>query len=199
VRSQDLGGGPDRREAIWHPSPNFWPGRAGCGVEGIVLHGTAGGDGPGVAAFLSDPATEASTHFVIGQDGTVFQLVRLRDSAWGNGIPNHPSWPPIDELGSINPNRYTVSIEHAKRSADNSDPLTAAQLRSSVALVRWLLTELPRRGLAGNRLVVHRDAGELAEIVIGHFQIDSVNRARCPGTWDWDAYHRLLRQALRVP
>jgi N-acetyl-anhydromuramyl-L-alanine amidase AmpD len=199
VRSRSVRGSPERPGAIWHPSPNFWPGRAGCGVEGIVLHGTAGGDGPGVAAFLSDPATEASTHFVIGQDGTVFQLVRLRDSAWGNGIPDHPSWSRIAELGSTNPNRYTVSIEHAKESADNSDPLTAEQLRASVALVRWLLTELPRRGLAADRLVAHRDAGQLAEIVIGHFQIDSVNRAHCPGTWDWDAYRRLLRQVRGCP
>ncbi len=166
-------------------------------MDGIVLHGTAGGDGPGVAALLSNPAREASTHFVIGQDGTVFQLVRLADSAWGNGIPDHPSWPLIAERAPVNPNHYTVSIEHAKHSTDNSDPLTTPQLRASLALVRWLLAELPRRGLAGDHLVARRDAGELANIVIGHFQIDSVNRAHCPGTWDWDAYRRRLGHAPR--
>src|SRR5207244_2040311 len=83
----------------------------------------------------------------IGQDGAVFQLVRLRDSAWGNGIPVHPRWPLIAERTGVNPNRYTVSIEHAKPSADNSDPLTPAQLRASVSLVRWLLAALPDLGL----------------------------------------------------
>ena len=184
--------GPDLAGAIWHPSPNFWPGREGCGVEGIVLHGTAGGDGPSVAAFLSDPSREASTHFVIGQDGAVFQLVRLRDSAWGNGIPVHSRWPLIAERTGVNPNRYTISIEHAKPSADNSDPLTPAQLRASVSLVRWLLAALPELGLAGDHLVERRDSGSLRDIVIGHCDIDSVTRAHCPGTWDWDGYLELL-------
>jgi N-acetyl-anhydromuramyl-L-alanine amidase AmpD len=129
---------------------------------------------------------------VIGQDGAVHQLVRLRDSAWGNGIPDLPHWPVISERGSTNPNHYTVSIEHAKHSIDNSDPLTPVQLSASVALVRWLLTELPRLGLAGDRLIAARDAGALPDAVIGHFQIDSVNRAHCPGTWDWGAYYALL-------
>jgi N-acetylmuramoyl-L-alanine amidase len=183
---------PDLSRAIWHPSPNFWPGRAGSGVDGIVLHGTAGGDGPSVAAMLSDPAREASTHFVIGQDGAVHQLVRLRDSAWGNGIPDRPRWSLVTERAGVNPNRYTVSIEHAKYSADNSDPLTDAQLVASVALVRWLLEVLPELGLAGDHLVERRDAGALRDIVIGHCDIDSVNRAHCPGTWDWHAYLALL-------
>ena len=184
--------GRDLPGAIWHPSPNFWPGRDGCGVDGIVLHGTAGGDGPSAAALLSDPAREASTHFVIGQDGALFQLVRLRDSAWGNGIPVEPRWPLITGRRRVNPNRYTVSIEHAKRSADNSDPLTAAQLAASVALVRWLLDTLPVLGLAGDHLLERRNAGALRDVVIGHCDIDSVTRAHCPGTWDWDGYLALL-------
>ncbi len=183
---------PEGPGATWHPSPNLWPGRDGWRVDGIVLHGTAGGDGPGVAAFLSDPATEASTHYVIGQDGAVFQLVRLADSAWGNGIPVQPAWPLVAERPGVNPNRYTVSIEHAKCSADNSDRLTERQLSSSVALVRWLLAELPRRDLAGDHLLGHLAAGDVAAVVIGHCAIDSVTRAHCPGTWDWPAYLRLL-------
>jgi N-acetyl-anhydromuramyl-L-alanine amidase AmpD len=118
--------------------------------------------------------------------------VRLRDSAWGNGIPDHPRWAVIAERGTTNPNHYTVSIEHAKHSADNSDPLTPAQLTASVALVRWLLDELPRLELAGDRLVAACAAGALSDIVVGHCQIDSVNRAHCPGTWDWGAYYRLV-------
>jgi N-acetylmuramoyl-L-alanine amidase len=182
----------DVPEAIWHPSPNFWPGRDGWGVDGIVLHGTAGGDGPGVAALLSTPSTEASTHLVIGQDGAVHQLVRLRDSAWGNGIPVEPRWPLVAERAGVNPNRYTVSIEHAKHSADNSDPLTPAQLRASVAVVRWLLTALPRLGLAGDRLSAAVASGAIGSVVVGHSEIDSVTRAHCPGTWDWAGYLRLL-------
>jgi N-acetyl-anhydromuramyl-L-alanine amidase AmpD len=157
-----------------------------------VIHGSAGGDGQAVATLLSDPAREASTHFVIGQDGVVFQLVRLRDSAWGNGIPVSPTWQPVIARGTANPNRYTVSIEHAKHSADNSDAATAEQLEASVALVGWLLASLPATGLAGDHLLGCLDAGALGEIVIGHCTIDSVTRAHCPGTWDWTGYLRRL-------
>jgi N-acetyl-anhydromuramyl-L-alanine amidase AmpD len=182
----------DYTHAEWHPSPNFWTGRQGCKVDGIILHGTAGGDGPGVAGFLSQPSSNASVHFVIGQDGHVFQLVALTDAAWGNGIVNHPSWPVITENGNTNPNLYTVSIEHCKHSTDNSDQLTPAQAEASVALVRWLLTTLEARGLASPAFIRRRDAGDLARIVTGHYAIDGVDRGRCPGSFDWDRYYTHL-------
>jgi N-acetyl-anhydromuramyl-L-alanine amidase AmpD len=182
----------DYPSATWIPSPNFWPGRRGSKVEGIVLHGTAGGDGAAAASWLANPASGASVHFVIGQDGDVHQLVALGDSAWGNGIPQNPTWSVVHEQGSTNPNLYTVSVEHAKHSTDNSDALTPAQLAASVALVGWLLDELPRRGLASATFVQRRAAGDLTTIVTGHYAIDSVDRARCPGTFDWDAYRARL-------
>jgi N-acetyl-anhydromuramyl-L-alanine amidase AmpD len=179
----------DYPQAEWHPSPNFWTGRQGSKVDGIILHGTAGGDGPGVAGFLSQSSTKASVHFVIGQDGHVFQLAALADAAWGNGIVNRPSWPVVAENGNTNPNLYTVSIEHCKHSTDNSDALTPAQAEASVALVRWLLAALEERGLASAAFIQHRNAGDLVRIVTSHSAIDGVDRARCPGTFDWDGYY----------
>jgi N-acetylmuramoyl-L-alanine amidase len=184
----------DCPRAEWHPSPNLWWGRDGCRVEGIILHGSAFGDGPSVAAYLRGPSSEASVHFVLGQDGHVQQLVALADTAWGNGIVHRPSWPVVAEMGTTNPNRYTVSIEHCKHSPDNSDPLTPAQTEASLELVRWLLVGLEERGLASAGFVRHRDAGDLARIVTGHSAIDSVDRAGCPGTFDWDGYYRGLRR-----
>jgi len=185
--------------ARWHPSPNLWRGRDGCRVDGIVLHGSAGGDGAAVAELLCRPSREASTHFVIGQDGTVLQLVLLEDTAWGNGIPVRPTWPAVARNGAVNPNRYTVSIEHAKLSADNSDALTSAQLDASLALVAWLLEELERSGLASPEMRAACRAGDLGAVVVGHQHIDSVTRAHCPGTWDWDGYHRRLRRRYAAP
>jgi hypothetical protein len=182
----------DYTPADWHPSPNFWKERQGRKVDGIILHGTAGGEGATVADYLSQPSSNASVHFVIGQDGHVFQLVALTDTAWGNGIVNHPSWPVITENGNTNPNLYTVSIEHCKHSTDNSDQLTPAQAEASVGLTRWLLAALEERGLASAAFIRSRNAGDLARIVTGHFALDSVDRGRCPGTFDWGGYYTRL-------
>jgi N-acetyl-anhydromuramyl-L-alanine amidase AmpD len=187
--------GADYPPAEWRPSPSFWQGRAGSKVDGIILHGTAGGDGPGVASYLSQASTGASVHFVIGQDGHIFQLVALADSAWGNGIPQRSTWPLVAQNAPANPNLYTVSIEHAKASTDNSDALTPAQMDASVALVGWLLCELGPRGLASDAFLRRLAADDLATLVTSHASIDAVDRARCPGTFDWSGYYTRLRAA----
>ena len=48
--------------------------------------GTAGGSSAeNIAAGDQNPASNGSTHYVIGQDGTVVQCVDESDAAWGNG------------------------------------------------------------------------------------------------------------------
>jgi N-acetyl-anhydromuramyl-L-alanine amidase AmpD len=183
----------DYGPALWIPSPFYWSGRAGHQPQWIIVHGTAGGSSAqGVAEWFQNPQSQASTHYVIGQDGTVVQCVAEGDSAWGNGIvqdgagcdPAYAAGIPSGDAGhgawwdnGPNPNYLTISIEHVKASIDNSDQLTSAQQEASFALIadlcdRW---NIPRRWA---------DAGGG---ITGHFSIESTDRSECPGPYPWDA------------
>jgi N-acetyl-anhydromuramyl-L-alanine amidase AmpD len=188
----------DYGPAQWIPSPFYWPGRAGHAVRWIILHGTAGGSSAqGVAAWFQDPRAQASTHYIIGPDGTVVQCVAEADSAWGNGIvqdgpgcnPAYAAGIPEGNRGhgrwwdgGPNPNYGTISIEHVKGHVDNRDELTAAQQAASFALIAHLCArwQIPRRW------------ADAAGGITGHFSIESVDRASCPGPYPWEALFAYL-------
>src|SRR6478609_6149482 len=126
---------PDYPLAIWLPSPNFWPG--GDGNQLIVVHATASGGvqtGRQLATGqeFTDPNAQnaASVHYINDIDGTVYQIVRENDSAWGNCCATGAS--PFDHV--YNWNKKSISIENVKYSNDNSEPLTPVQYLSLVAL-----------------------------------------------------------------
>ncbi|MBX5448692.1 N-acetylmuramoyl-L-alanine amidase [Thermogemmatispora sp.] len=165
----------DEPGALWCPSPNYFPGRRGQRPRWIIVHGTAGfASAEEVVAFFQHPETEASTHYVIGRDGRIFQLVREADAAWGNGVVSrgHDRW--WEPLG--NPNYVTLSIEHHKLRRDNGDELTAAQKRASFLLIAHLCERhgIPRRW------------ADAQGGITGHFSLDPEGRSYCPGPYPWD-------------
>jgi hypothetical protein len=121
----------DYSKADWVPSPNFWPGHNGLTVTGIVLHGTAGG---GAVSWFQNPVSQVSAHYVVEEDGTVTQCVNEADSAWHNGVVT----PGSQFLGRPNPNYWTLGIEHT-RNMRNDNPMPAAQIEASLALVSDIL------------------------------------------------------------
>lgn len=158
----------------------------------IILHGTAGGTSAiDVANYMKGTvgsSNPVSTHFVIGQDGTIVQCVPLSLAAWGNGVITGT---PTAGLGfrtagdevhrddwwneNVNPNYLTVSVEHCKPHDDNSDTLTPAQQAASFALVQCICDTygIPKR-------FADAQGG-----IIGHFSIDVANRSLCPNTYPW--------------
>ena len=156
-------------------SDNFSQGRAGQQVKAVVLH-IAGGPLSSVFPTFNGTARKVSAHFCIGKDGTIEQYVSVNDTAYGNGLawkdgqwynpsgkPVKPTWQDI--IPQVNPNAYTASIEHEGQSAD---PWTAAMYDANNHLLLWLaeqfdLTYTPHRTL------------------IGHCEIDPVDKATCPG------------------
>lgn len=75
----------DALAPIWHPSPNFGPRRDGLKPSLIVLHYTAMNSAQEALDRLCDPVHEVSAHYLIGGDGTLWQLVREGDRAWHAG------------------------------------------------------------------------------------------------------------------
>lgn len=68
-------------------SPNCYKaGSSNCRpVELLVLHYTAGYSGKSSVGWLTNPAAKASAHFVVDRDGSITQLVSLKDRAWHAG------------------------------------------------------------------------------------------------------------------
>jgi N-acetyl-anhydromuramyl-L-alanine amidase AmpD len=90
-------------------TPNFWKGRAGYKPIAIVNHITAGLY-PGCLSWMQNPKSSASSNYLVTKKGEIFQLVADENTAWANGGVNKPNWTILKR--GINPNYYTISIEH---------------------------------------------------------------------------------------
>jgi N-acetyl-anhydromuramyl-L-alanine amidase AmpD len=127
--------------------------------------------------YLADPTKNAANYSTY-RDGHVEQHVMDWNAAWCNGVMHLPDlpvpWIRQCWFRHINPNLMTISIEHEGLTGV---PLTEAQIVSTIALHRLLM----------GKYRIPRDRHG----VVGHYQIDSVNKARCPGAaFPWD---RLMR------
>ncbi len=160
-------------EIKWIGSPNFgYPdgthGRLGYKPFAIVMH-IAEGSLAGCDAWFNNPNNiDSSTQYCVGKRGEIHQYVAEEDAAWGNGRVRKPSWPLLIE-GS-NPNLYTISIEHE---GFTGEPWTEEMLEADI----WLIQRIAKRW----NIPLDPDH------VIGHYRIDSVYRANCPGKglpWD---------------
>lgn len=150
--------------------------------EWLVIHKTAsGGSAQDIATFFANDPAMASTHYVVGQDGTIVQCVLEKDGAAGNCCleSGHASYLPL----GVNMNVRTVSIENVDPASDNSTPLTDAQKAASFRLVRDICTRhnIPMR------------PGDASGGIIGHMDIAPINRARCPGNYPWSELFSFLQ------
>jgi hypothetical protein len=154
---------------IWKgPVPNYWAGRNGKNVIAIcdhIMQGTLGStDG-----WFHNAAAEASSTYGIGTDGTIYQWVKEEDSAWANGVVNvsggTPAWLSSLSRQGVNINTVTISIEHA---GYTGNAMPEAQYQATLWLHKQII---PKYNIPLDR-----------EHIIGHYQVDIVNRSGCPGT-----------------
>ncbi|MCF6430462.1 N-acetylmuramoyl-L-alanine amidase [Leisingera sp. MMG026] len=125
--------GPDHPGAIWHPSPNSGPRRDGLTPSLIVLHYTAMKSAQAALERLCDPVAEVSAHYLIGSDGTLWQLVAEADRAWHAGAGE---W-----CGQADINSRSIGIELDNR---GNHPFSAPQMAALEDLMqgitqRWFI------------------------------------------------------------
>ena len=163
----------------------------------IVLHGTAGGSSAKAIAdyFKSTEGTTnpVSATYVVDQQGVIVQCNAESDGAWANGYISGPAGTSGDGVGngfhdswwdgSINPNLLSISIEHVKSATDNSSQLTTAQQLASFKLIK---------DICQRHNIPMRKADDYGGIT-GHYAIDPVNRAECPGPYPWDELWTFLQ------
>lgn len=144
---------------IQKKSPNFWAGRKGYRPEGVVIH-IMDGTLVGTDSWFANPASQVSAHYGVGRTGEVHQYVKEEDTAWHAGRVDAPAWRLIKP--NVNPNLYTVGIEHEGKA---DDVWTDAMKQSSAELVR----EICQRW----QIPIDRNH------IVGHFEIFS-KKPNCP-------------------
>ncbi len=127
----------------------------------------------GTISWETNPASKVSSHFVLGKNGEVAQMVELDRAAWTQGDIKKPSLPYAKQHPELNPNLYCVSIECEGFWKDTKGKLTDKALDSAVELTKHIVAEVKR--IYGVTIPIDR------EHIIGHYQINSVTRSHCPG------------------
>ena len=111
--------------AIYAPSPNHNARRPNF----VIIHDTGSGDVGHALKTLTDPAREVSSHYLIGRDGTLYQLVDENRRAWHAGASY---WG-----GNSDINSASIGIELDNTGAE---PYPEAQIMTLLDLLRGLKT-----------------------------------------------------------
>ena len=128
---------------IRHPSPNFGPRRGRARPELVVLHFTEMRDAVSARDRLCSPQAEVSSHYLIGADGTLWQLVDEENRAWHAGAG---SWRGRDDVNS-----RSIGIELDN---DGASPFPAPQMARLEGLLAQIL---PRWSIPPQGVIAHSD------------------------------------------
>ena len=88
---------------ISHPSPNLDDRPDGTAIDHLVLHYTGMKTGAAALERLCDPDAKVSAHYLVEEDGQIFQMVDEAKRAWHAGVA---SW-----RGARNINARSIGIE----------------------------------------------------------------------------------------
>ena len=163
----------DHKGADVRVSPNFGPRRDDLKPDCVILHYTGMESGDAAEAWLCNPESEVSSHYLVHEDGRIVQMVRESDRAWHAG---KGSW-----RGRTDVNSFSIGIEIVNAGPlENFPDFPDVQIDAVAALTRDICA---RHAMAPERVLAHSDVapgrksdpGErfpwqrLASFGIGHF------------------------------
>lgn len=135
----------NRPSVIDNPSPNF-NSRHGTRIDVIVLHHTGSNNGRADLAWLCNPESEVSAHYLVDRDGRISQLVADEQRAWHAGR--------CALRGVVTDmNSRSLGIEIVNDGSGKT-PYTEQQYQALEALVPYLATTY---GIPVENLVGHKD------------------------------------------
>jgi N-acetylmuramoyl-L-alanine amidase/AmpD protein len=126
-------------------SPHLDDRPPGMTIDAVVLHATTFGSLEESVAFFLAPTAVVSTHFVVGRDGTVVQLVPVEKRAWHAGKSRLQ--------GVEHVNDFSVGIELVNRN-DGVEPYPEVQVQAAAGIVRLLRS---RYAIPDDRIVSHAE------------------------------------------
>lgn len=140
-------------------------------ISDIVIHDIEGSAQDGLNVF-QDPNSGVSIHYIVGGDGTVYQLLHEKDIAY--------------HAGNYWYNQHTIGIEHAGFDATGYQWYNATEYLASAKLVAYLLNKynIP---LGHDHIVSH---GTIPAPTLG-----TTPNHEDPGPyWLWPYYFSLIQQ-----
>lgn len=90
----------------YHPSPNFNERIEGASIEWIIVHYTDTLSIEDSLSILTNPKMEASSHYLVGENGDIYQLVDEDKRAWHAGPDGFSYW-----RGRRSLNSHSIGIE----------------------------------------------------------------------------------------
>lgn len=138
---------PDHPGAEVRVSPNFGPRHETSAPSMIILHYTGMQTGDGAEAWLCDPASEVSSHYLVHENGHVVQMVRESDRAWHAG---KSSWRGVTDINSMSVGIEIVNPGHVL----GYRPFPGRQIDAVIDLCRGIIE---RYGIAPEFVLAHSD------------------------------------------
>ena len=139
--------------------------RTAADIDRVVIHITGGTNvSSAINTFATDQNPDrTSAHYVVSQDGEVFQMVKEKDRAHHAGS---------------RANARSIGIEHGASNRSGESP-TDVQYWASAVLVRYLCHKY--------QITIDRDH------IMGHQEIATTNHNCPGPNWDWPGYIQKIR------
>lgn len=166
----------------WIGSPNKSKGRNGFRPEAVVIH-IMEGTLKGTDSWFKNPVSKVSAHYGIGLDGEVHQYVLETDTAQHAGRKSNSSWSLLK--ANINPNLYTIGIEHEGKS---DTVWTDEMYNASAELVREICTRW-HIAIDRNHIIGHREIYGLKTCPGAQVSLDRLIKLAKEGALDTANYN----------
>jgi N-acetylmuramoyl-L-alanine amidase len=117
-------------------------------IDCLIVHHTGGSRIDGTIATFQNDKSDVSSHYVVGCDGSIVQMVTDDKKAWHAGKSHLFNWNPTDM------NSRSIGVEVVNK-GDNIQPYSSVQIVALAELTRFLVQtySIPSRQVLGHREV----------------------------------------------
>ena len=147
-------------------------------ITAIILH-TMQGSYKGTISYFQNNSSQVSAHYCVDLNGDITQMVDEKSAANHAGIVSNPTFKQVIDKPGINPNTFTIGIEHA----DNGSPAGADRSKQYPATIKLVKEICARYEIPIDR-----------EHICGHREVRSTKS--CPGNLDVDYIVREAKGAI---
>ena len=154
-----------------HPSA-FKTRSAKYPIDTVIIHTMQGTLKGTVRWFQKERSVPTATHYCVGKNGEVVQMVPEQYLCYHAGAKNSPGW-----------NSRSIGIEHEGWIDNRDGPPSTAMLEASAKLVAWLCSKY--------NISINRNR------IIGHIEVPTATHTDPGDEWPWSTYMEMINKAYK--